>query len=53
VIQDLAIELVTENNHVLAIPRKKLLIGVSGIPDAGFAHEIKTCAMDNGSTLTL
>jgi len=53
VIEDFAIELLTQNDHVLAIPWKKLLIGVSGIPDPGFAHEIKTCTVDNRRTLTL
>ncbi len=53
VILDFAIELVTENDHVLAVARKKLLIGISRIPDSRLAHEIEPGTMDNGGTLSL
>jgi amidase len=53
VIEDFAIELVTQNDHVLAVPWKQFLIGVFRIPDASLAHEIKPCAVDNRCTLTL
>jgi hypothetical protein len=53
VVEYLAIELVTQDDHVLTIPRQKLLIGVFRIPDPGFAHEVEPRAMDNGGTFPL
>src|SRR6202011_830984 len=53
VILDFAIELVAQDDHVLAIPWKHLLIGVSGIPDPGFAHEIEAGALNNGGVFAL
>jgi hypothetical protein len=53
VIESLPVELVAQDNYVLAVARKELLIGVSGIPDPGFAHEVESRLVDHGGTLTL
>lgn len=53
VIENLAIELVAQNNHVLAVPLQELLLGILRIPDPGFAHEIKTGAANNCCTFAL
>jgi hypothetical protein len=53
VIENLSVELVAQDNYVLADARKHLLIGVSGTPDPGFAHEVEADLVDHCGTLTL
>jgi hypothetical protein len=52
-IEDLPIELIAEEDHVLAITRQKLFIRVSGIPDSGFRHEVEPSAVDDRRTFEL
>jgi hypothetical protein len=51
--KDLPEEFIAENDLVLEFARQGLLIGVSGIPDAGFAHEAESCLMNYHRFLTL
>jgi hypothetical protein len=51
VAQDLTIKLIAQNDHILTVARKELLIGISRIPDPGLAHEIEPGAIDNGSAV--
>jgi hypothetical protein len=44
---DLLIELVTQDDHVLAITWQRLLFGISGIPDPSFGHEAEACPVNN------
>jgi hypothetical protein len=45
-LEDLTIELIAQENHVLAIARQKLLVRVSGIPDSGLTHEVEPSTVD-------
>ena len=53
VIQNLTSELVAQDDQVLAVPRQKLLLGVPGIPNPGFGHEVEPGAVDHRSTFAL
>ena len=44
---NLSIELFAQNDPVLAISRQRLLLGIAGIPDARFRHEIESRAMND------
>src|SRR5689334_8649554 len=47
------IELVAEHNNVLAAARQELLIGISGIPNPRFRHEVETRAVNHTRTFPL
>jgi hypothetical protein len=53
VVENLTIEVVAENDQVLAIPGRRLLIRVPGIPDPSFAHEIEPGPVHDGGALAL
>jgi hypothetical protein len=44
-VQNLSVELITENDLVLKGSVQRLLFGVSGIPDASFAHKVELTIM--------
>src|SRR5271170_4623165 len=50
---DLPIELITEHDHVSAVPGQVLLSQVLGVPNSRFRHEIEPSPMDNFGLLLL
>src|SRR5215471_2265125 len=46
-LQNLLIELFSENNQILTVARKALLAGIAGIPDPRFAHEMEPRLVHN------
>ena len=50
---NLSIELVAQNDPVLAISRQQLLVGIAGIPDASFRHETESRTMNDDRPLRL
>jgi hypothetical protein len=49
---NLTVELLAQNDSVLAIPRQPLL-GITGIPYSSFRHEAESRAMNEHRTLRL
>jgi hypothetical protein len=52
-VENLVIELVAQNDHVLAITRKEPLFRISRIPNPRLAHEVESCAMHDRGALSL
>src|SRR6516162_6395250 len=50
---NLSIELFAQNDPVLAISRQQLLLGIAGIPDSSFRHEVESRAMNDHCSLRL
>jgi hypothetical protein len=47
------VELFAQNDPVLAISRRQLLLGIAGIPDSSFRHETESRAMNDRRPLRL
>ena len=50
---NLSVKLFAQNDPVLAISRQQLLLGIAGIPDSSFRHEIESRAMNDHRPLRL
>jgi hypothetical protein len=50
---DFAVELVAQNDKILAVVGQELLVGISGIPNTRFRHEVEAGAMDHGGPISL
>jgi hypothetical protein len=44
---DLPIELVAQDNHVLAVTGQTLLCGIARVPDARLAHKVEPPVVDD------
>src|SRR5215471_18760735 len=44
---NLSVELFAQNDPVLAISQRQLLLGIAGIPDSSFLHETESRAMND------
>src|SRR5215471_20390455 len=50
---NLSVELLAQNDPVLAISRQHLLLGIARIPDSSFRHEIESRTMNDHCPLRL
>jgi hypothetical protein len=52
-IEDLPIELVAQQDHILAFAAKQFLFRITGIPDPRLGHEIEPCPVHDGCPFEL